>query len=79
MKSKEMTQLHESLRNEMVAVQLRQKKVLRSTQKTRSELTIRRHGIVVAMQHGDHQGIKETGLEENWAIQNLGKNWDKRR
>jgi len=54
------------------------KRILRSTQETRSERTIRRYGVVVATQHQDHKTIKETGLEENRTIQNLGKDWDKR-
>jgi len=76
-KPEEMTQLRESLRNEMVAAQLRQR-ILRYTQKTRTEPTIRRYGMVVATQHQDQKTIKETGLQENRTIQNLGKAWDKR-
>jgi len=41
-KPEEMTQLHESFRDEMVAPQLRQKKVPVSTHKTRSEPTLGR-------------------------------------
>jgi len=49
------------------------KRILRSTQKTRSEPTIRGYGVVVATQHQDHEAIKETGLQENQTIRNLGK------
>jgi len=76
-KPEEMTHLHESLRNEMVATQLRQKEYYDLHRKTRSEPTFRRDGVVVATKHQDHKTIEETGLQENQTIQNLGKDWDK--
>jgi len=54
------------------------KRILRSTQKTRSEPTITRYGVVVATEHQDHKTIEETGLQENQTIENLGKDWNKR-
>jgi len=77
-KPEEMTWLHDSLRDKMVAAQLQQKKVLRSTQETRSEPTITRYGVVLTTQHQDYKTIKETGLQENRTIQNLGEDWNKR-
>jgi len=60
-KPEEITRLHESLRNEMVAAQLRQKRILGSTQKARSKPTVRRHGVVVAAQHQDYKTIEKVG------------------
>jgi len=47
---------------------IKTKRILRSTQKARSEPTIRRYGVVVATEHQDHQTIEETGLQENRTI-----------
>jgi len=44
------------------------RRILRSTQKTRCEPTIRRYGVVVAPEHQDHKTIKEPGLQENRTI-----------
>jgi len=31
-----------------------------------------------ATDYQDHETIEETGLQENWTIQHLGQDWDKR-
>jgi len=54
------------------------KRILRSTQKTRSKLKIRSYGVVVATEHQDHETIEKVGLQENWTIQHLDEDWDKR-
>jgi len=53
-------------------------RILGSTQETRSEPTVRRYGLVVATQHQDQKTNKESGLQENRTIQNLGNHWDRR-
>src|SRR5437868_1314026 len=45
------------------------KRILRSTPKTRSEPTIRRHGVVSAKKCTHHATIEETRLQENGTIQ----------
>jgi len=75
----ETSRLHESLRNERVAAQLRQKEYYNLHRKTRSEPTIRGQRVVVATQYQNNETVEETGLQDNQTILNLGENWDKGR
>ena len=57
-----MTLVHEPLRNEMVAAQLRQKEFYDLHRKTQSKPTVRRYSVAVATPHQDHKTIQKIGL-----------------
>jgi len=76
-KPEEMTQLHESLRNEMVATQLRQKEYYDLHRKPDPNLQSGDMVWLLSRNIKTTRPSKKTGLKENRTIQNLGKDWNK--
>jgi len=76
-KAEEMTQLDESLKNEMVAAQLRQKEYYNLHRKPDPNLQSGDMVWLLPRNIKTTRPIEETGPQENQTIQTLGKYWDK--